>query len=52
MKGGDDPNGFMNVCSYEMLPLEEQHALAQQIGTTRAQIFANLVELSVGTSFL
>lgn len=40
------------LCHYEILPLEEQHALAQQIGTTRAQIFANLVELSVGTSFL
>ncbi|KAJ4910014.1 Cleavage and polyadenylation specificity factor subunit 1 [Raphanus sativus] len=40
------------LCHYEMLPLEEQHALAQQIGTTQAQIFANLVELSVGTSFL
>ncbi|XP_024011843.1 cleavage and polyadenylation specificity factor subunit 1 isoform X2 [Eutrema salsugineum] len=40
------------LCHYEMLPLEEQLELAHQIGTTRAQIFTNLVELSVGTSFL
>ncbi|CAN8244624.1 unnamed protein product [Cochlearia groenlandica] len=37
---------------YEMIPMEEQLELAQQIGTTRSQILANLVELSVGTSFL
>ncbi|CAH2070334.1 unnamed protein product [Thlaspi arvense] len=40
------------LCHYEMLPLEEQLELAHQIGTTRAQIFTNLVDLSVGTSFL
>ncbi|VVB08018.1 unnamed protein product [Arabis nemorensis] len=40
------------LCHYEMLPLEEQLELAHQIGTTRSQIFTNLVDLSVGTSFL
>lgn len=50
---GADPHGFKkNVCSYEMLPLEEQLEIAHQIGTTRAEILKNLVELSVGTSFL
>ncbi|KAK9143678.1 hypothetical protein Syun_013078 [Stephania yunnanensis] len=37
---------------YEMLPLEEQLEIAQQIGTTRAQILTNLNDLSLGTSFL
>ncbi|XP_037491951.1 cleavage and polyadenylation specificity factor subunit 1 isoform X2 [Jatropha curcas] len=37
---------------YEMLPLEEQLEIAQQIGTTRAQILSNLNDLSLGTSFL
>uniref|UniRef100_A0A1J3GZ37 Cleavage and polyadenylation specificity factor 160 kDa subunit n=1 Tax=Noccaea caerulescens TaxID=107243 RepID=A0A1J3GZ37_NOCCA len=40
------------LCHYEMLPLEEQLEIAHQIGTTRAEILKNLVELSVGTSFL
>ncbi|EFH40379.1 hypothetical protein ARALYDRAFT_495232 [Arabidopsis lyrata subsp. lyrata] len=40
------------LCHYEMLPLEEQLELAHQIGTTRSVILLNLVELSVGTSFL
>ncbi|KAK1306533.1 Cleavage and polyadenylation specificity factor subunit 1 [Acorus calamus] len=40
------------LCQYEMLPLEEQLEIAQQIGTTRAQILSNLSELSLGTSFL
>jgi cleavage and polyadenylation specificity factor subunit 1 len=39
-------------CSYEMLPLEEQLELAHQIGTTRYSILKDLVDLSVGTSFL
>lgn len=46
------PRGFVNFCSYEMLPLEEQLELANQIGTTRSLILMNLVDLSVGTSFL
>ncbi|CAL9008552.1 unnamed protein product [Prunus brigantina] len=37
---------------YEMLPLEEQLEIANQIGTTRSQIFSNLNDLSIGTSFL
>ncbi|KAF2311761.1 hypothetical protein GH714_026561 [Hevea brasiliensis] len=37
---------------YEMLPLEEQLEIAQQVGTTRAQILSNLNDLSLGTSFL
>ncbi|XP_078447996.1 cleavage and polyadenylation specificity factor 160 isoform X2 [Wolffia australiana] len=37
---------------YEMLPLEEQLEIAQQIGTTRAQILNNLNDLHIGTSFL
>ncbi|KAK1285584.1 Cleavage and polyadenylation specificity factor subunit 1 [Acorus calamus] len=40
------------LCQYEMLPLEEQLEIAQQIGTTRAQILSNLSDLSLGTSFL
>ncbi|XP_015580357.1 cleavage and polyadenylation specificity factor subunit 1 isoform X2 [Ricinus communis] len=37
---------------FEMLPLEEQLEIAQQVGTTRAQILSNLNDLSLGTSFL
>ncbi|KAJ6387633.1 hypothetical protein OIU78_017361 [Salix suchowensis] len=37
---------------YEMIPLEEQVEIAQQIGTTRAQILSNLNDLTLGTSFL
>ncbi|KAM1054442.1 hypothetical protein ACFX2I_001784 [Malus domestica] len=37
---------------YEMLPLEEQLEIANQIGTTRSQIFTNLNDLAIGTSFL
>jgi cleavage and polyadenylation specificity factor subunit 1 len=40
------------LCHYEMLPLEEQLELAHQIGTTRYSILKDLVDLSVGTSFL
>ncbi|KAK1262188.1 Cleavage and polyadenylation specificity factor subunit 1 [Acorus gramineus] len=40
------------LCQYEMLPLEEQLEIAQQIGTTRAQILSNFSDLSLGTSFL
>lgn len=40
------------LCHYEMLPLEEQLDIAHQIGTTRSQIFSNLNDLSLGTSFL
>ncbi|XP_010443520.1 PREDICTED: cleavage and polyadenylation specificity factor subunit 1 isoform X1 [Camelina sativa] len=40
------------LCHYETLPLEEQLQLAQQVGTNRSLILDNLVELSVGTSFL
>ncbi|CAK9135185.1 unnamed protein product [Ilex paraguariensis] len=40
------------LCHYEMLPLEEQHEIANQIGTTRTQIMSNLNELTLGTSFL
>ncbi|KAJ6359475.1 hypothetical protein OIU76_001076 [Salix suchowensis] len=35
---------------YEMIPLEEQVEIAQQIGTTRAQILSNLNDLTLGTS--
>ena len=38
--------------SYEMLPLEEQLEIAHQVGTTRSQILSNLIDLSLGTSFL
>ncbi|KAJ4835898.1 hypothetical protein Tsubulata_006157 [Turnera subulata] len=37
---------------FEMLPLEEQLEIAQQAGTTRAQILSNLNDLSLGTGFL
>ncbi|XP_038685535.1 cleavage and polyadenylation specificity factor subunit 1 isoform X2 [Tripterygium wilfordii] len=40
------------LSQYDMLPLEEQLEIAQQIGTTRAQILSNLNDLSLGTSFL
>lgn len=40
------------LCHYDMLPLEEQLELAHQIGTTRSQIVSNLIDLSLGTSFL
>ncbi|KAJ4955489.1 hypothetical protein NE237_012272 [Protea cynaroides] len=40
------------LCHYEMLPLEEQLEIANQIGTTRAQILSNLNDLSLGMSFL
>ncbi|XP_076889541.1 cleavage and polyadenylation specificity factor subunit 1-like [Bidens hawaiensis] len=40
------------LCHYDMLPFENQHEIANQIGTTRAQIIANLNELALGTSFL
>ena len=35
-----------------MLSLEEQLDIAQQIGTTRAQILSNFADISLGTSFL
>lgn len=35
-----------------MLPLEEQLEIAQQVGTTRSHILSNLIDLSIGTSFL
>ncbi|XP_054786519.1 cleavage and polyadenylation specificity factor subunit 1 isoform X2 [Prosopis cineraria] len=40
------------LCYYEMLPLEEQLEIAHQVGTTRSQILSNLIDLSIGTSFL
>ncbi|XP_076921796.1 cleavage and polyadenylation specificity factor subunit 1-like isoform X1 [Bidens hawaiensis] len=40
------------LCHYDMLPFENQHEIANQIGTTRAQIIANLNDLALGTSFL
>ena len=39
-------------CRFERLPLEEQLEIAQQVGTTRAQILSNMNDLSMGTSFL
>ena len=45
-------NRDVPFCSYEMIPLEEQVEIAQQIGTTRAQILSNLNDLTLGTSFL
>jgi cleavage and polyadenylation specificity factor subunit 1 len=35
-----------------MLSLEEQLDIAQQIGTTRAQILSNFSDISLGTSFM
>lgn len=40
------------LCHFEMLPLEQQLEIANQIGTTRAQIVSNLNDLTLGTSFL
>ncbi|KAJ0968727.1 hypothetical protein J5N97_021604 [Dioscorea zingiberensis] len=40
------------LSSYEMLSLDEQLDIANQIGTTRAQILSNLTDLCHGTSFL
>lgn len=40
------------LCHYEMLPWEDQHEIAHQIGTTRSQILTNLNDLTLGTSFL
>ncbi|KAF7813301.1 cleavage and polyadenylation specificity factor subunit 1 [Senna tora] len=40
------------LCHFEMLPLEEQLEIAHQVGTTRSQILSNLIDLSIGTSFL
>ncbi|KAK8965128.1 Cleavage and polyadenylation specificity factor subunit 1 [Platanthera guangdongensis] len=40
------------LSQYEMLSLEEQLEIANQIGTTRAQILANLNDFSLSTSFL
>lgn len=40
------------LSQYEMLPLEEQLEIANQIGTTRAQILSNLNDYSLSTSFL
>ncbi|XAR71785.1 hypothetical protein NMG60_11018197 [Bertholletia excelsa] len=40
------------LCHYEMLSLEEQLEIANQIGTTRAQIISNFNDLNLGTSFL
>ncbi|XP_065870891.1 cleavage and polyadenylation specificity factor subunit 1 [Euphorbia lathyris] len=40
------------LSDYEMLPLEEQIEIAQQAGTTRAQILSSLNDLSLGISFL
>ncbi|KAI3817931.1 hypothetical protein L1987_11731 [Smallanthus sonchifolius] len=37
---------------YDMLPFENQHEIANQIGTTRSQIISNLNDLALGTSFL
>lgn len=40
------------LSQYEMLSLEEQLEIANQIGTTRAQILSNLNDFSLSTSFL
>ncbi|KAL0902907.1 hypothetical protein M5K25_028407 [Dendrobium thyrsiflorum] len=40
------------LSQYEMLPLENQLEIANQIGTTRAQILSNLTDYSLSTSFL
>lgn len=40
------------LCQFEMLVLEQQHEIANQIGTTRSQIVSNLNDLALGTSFL
>ncbi|KAL6569429.1 hypothetical protein OROMI_013943 [Orobanche minor] len=37
---------------YETMTLEEQHKIANQIGTTRMQIMSSLNDLSLATSFL
>ncbi|KAL8091794.1 hypothetical protein AgCh_034160 [Apium graveolens] len=40
------------LCQFEMLVLEQQHEIANHIGTTRSQIVSNLNDLALGTSFL
>ncbi|XP_063939657.1 probable cleavage and polyadenylation specificity factor subunit 1 [Daucus carota subsp. sativus] len=40
------------LCPFEMLVLEQQHEIANQMGTTRSQIVSNLNDLALGTSFL
>ncbi|VAH25300.1 unnamed protein product [Triticum turgidum subsp. durum] len=50
--GPDNVIDFELLAHYEMLSLEEQLDIAQQIGTTRAQILSNFADISLGTSFL
>ncbi|VAH41099.1 unnamed protein product [Triticum turgidum subsp. durum] len=50
--GPDNIIDFELLAHYEMLSLEEQLDIAQQIGTTRAQILSNFADISLGTSFL
>lgn len=50
--GPDNIIDFELLSQYEMLSLEEQLEIAQQIGTTRSQIFSNFSDFSLGTSFL
>ncbi|XP_020575290.1 cleavage and polyadenylation specificity factor subunit 1, partial [Phalaenopsis equestris] len=50
--GPDNIVDFELLSQYEMLPLEEQLEVANQIGTTRAQILTNLNDYCVSTSFL
>lgn len=45
-------NPSSKFCRFEMLVLEQQHEIANQIGTTRSQIVSNLNDLALGTSFL
>ncbi|KQJ81990.1 hypothetical protein BRADI_5g04673v3 [Brachypodium distachyon] len=50
--GPDNIIDFELLTYYEILSLEEQLDMAQQIGTTRAQILSNFSDISLGTSFL
>uniref|UniRef100_A0ACD5YDD5 Uncharacterized protein n=1 Tax=Avena sativa TaxID=4498 RepID=A0ACD5YDD5_AVESA len=50
--GPDNIIDYELLAHYEMLSLEEQLDIAQQIGTTRAQILTNFGDISLGTSFL
>uniref|UniRef100_A0ACD5YZV0 Uncharacterized protein n=1 Tax=Avena sativa TaxID=4498 RepID=A0ACD5YZV0_AVESA len=50
--GPDNIIDYELLVHYEMLSLEEQLDIAQQIGTTRAQILTNFSDISLGTSFL
>ncbi|EFJ10123.1 hypothetical protein SELMODRAFT_184138 [Selaginella moellendorffii] len=49
--GPDNTVDSEQLREYESLSLDKQVAIARQIGTTRQQIFANLRDISLSTSF-